>query len=62
MAEVDFTLEQLCRALAAHALLVSHHHALHDFLAPEIGEQSAKFIHDFALGEPIERPCPKSES
>jgi hypothetical protein len=51
-----FTLEQLCRALAAHCLLSAHPDRLHEFLAPEIAEQTAQFIHRFALGEPLERP------
>ena len=53
-----FTLEQLCRALAVHALLTSHPTALYEFFAPETGEQTAQFIHQFALGEPVDRPPP----
>jgi hypothetical protein len=51
-----FTLEQLCRALAAHCLLSSHPGMLHEFLAPETAESTAQFILRFALGEPLERP------
>jgi hypothetical protein len=50
------TLEQLCRALAAHVLMVAHPHMLHEALAPETAERTAEFIHRFALGEPLERP------
>jgi hypothetical protein len=62
MAESEpFTLEQLCRALAAHCLLTSHPGLLHQFLAPETAEQTAQFILRFALGEPLERPKPKGD-
>jgi hypothetical protein len=54
-----FTLEQLCRALAAHCLLSSHPGLLHEFLAPETAESTAQFILRFALGEDLERPSPK---
>lgn len=50
------TLEQFCRALAAHLLLCSHPNALHGFLAPEIAENTAQYIHRFALGEELARP------
>jgi hypothetical protein len=57
----SFTLEQLCRALAAHCLLSSHPGLLHQFLAPEIAERTAQFILRFALGEPLERPKLKDD-
>jgi hypothetical protein len=50
------TLEQFCRALAAHCLLNAHADRLHEPLAPEIAEQTAQFIYRFALGERLERP------
>jgi hypothetical protein len=56
-----FTLEQLCRALAAHCLLTAHPGLLHEFLAPETAERTAQFILRFALGEPLERPKPKDD-
>jgi len=56
-----FTLEQLCRALAAHALLSGHPELLQTFMAPETAETTAEIIHRFALGEPMARPRPKSE-
>ena len=52
------TLEQLSRALAAHALIVGHPDRLHDFFAPENGEAVATLILRFALGEPLSRPEP----
>ncbi len=52
------TLEQLSRALAVHALLVAHPERLHEFLAPELAEQTASFIYRFALGEAVQRPKP----
>jgi hypothetical protein len=52
----QITLEQLCRALAAHALMSAHPHLLHEFMAPETIEQTAQYIHRFALGEPLARP------
>lgn len=55
----EITLEQLCRALAAHCLLSSHNNSLHEFLAPETAEGAAQFILGFALGEPVKRPGPK---
>jgi hypothetical protein len=51
-----FTLEQLCRALAAHCLLSAYPDALKGFLAPEMAENTAQFILRFAKGEPVERP------
>jgi hypothetical protein len=57
-AKVPFTLEQLCRALAAHVLLSTHPDHLHTFLAPEIAERTADFIHRFAMGELVSRPLP----
>ena len=56
-----FTLEQLCRALAAHCLLTAHPNLLHDFLAPETAERTAQFIQRFAQGEPLERPRLKED-
>jgi hypothetical protein len=56
-----FTLEQLCRALAAHCLLTAHPSLLHEFLAPETAEKTAQFILRFALGEPLERPSLKAD-
>jgi hypothetical protein len=56
-----FTLEQLCRALAAHCLLSSHPDALKVFLAPETAESTAQFIQRFALGEAVNRPQPMCE-
>jgi len=58
---VEVTLEQLSRALAAHALLVAQPDAVRGFLAPEIGEAYASFVHRFALGEAISRPNPKPD-
>jgi hypothetical protein len=58
---LDFTLEQLCRALAAHALLVARAYDLNGFFAPEIGEQTAEFIFRFAKGETVVRPAPASD-
>lgn len=57
-----FTLEQLCRALAAHCLLSAHPNMLHEFLAPETAENTAQFILRFALGEPLNRPKRDHES
>jgi hypothetical protein len=54
--DASFTLEQLCRALAAHCLLTAHPGLLHEFLAPETAERTAQFILRFALGEPLRRP------
>jgi hypothetical protein len=54
------TLEQFCRALAAHCLISSHPGKLHEFFAPETAEQTADFILRFACGEPLERPKPRS--
>jgi hypothetical protein len=50
------TLEQWCRALAAHAMITAHNDHLHSFMAPEMIEGVAQFILRFALGEPVERP------
>jgi hypothetical protein len=61
MPDQPFTLEQLCRALAAHCLLTAHQNSLHEFLAPEIAERTAAFILGFALGEPIKRPTLNNE-
>jgi hypothetical protein len=55
------TLEQFCRALAAHALVVAHPEKLHEFLAPELAESTASFIHRFAIGERINRKPPQSD-
>jgi hypothetical protein len=57
----SFTLEQLCRALAAHCLLTAHPGLLYEFLAPETAEQTAQFILQFALGEPLQRPPIKGD-
>ncbi len=55
------TLEQFCRALAAHAIVTSHNNHLHSFMAPEMCEGVAKFIFTFALGEPADRPQLEAE-
>lgn len=52
------TLEQFCRALAAHLLMASHPNLLHSVMAPETAEQTADWIHQFALGERVGRPAP----
>lgn len=52
------TLEQFCRALAAHLLMASHPDLLHSTMAPETAEQAAQFILRFARGETLERPQP----
>ena len=49
------TLEQFCRALAAHLLLGQRPEVLHGFMGPETAEATADFIHRFALGEPVMR-------
>ncbi|WP_417497041.1 hypothetical protein [Maricaulis sp.] len=49
------TLQELSRALAAHAVLTSNPSAGRDFFAPELFEQTASFIHRFALGETPDR-------
>ena len=54
------TLEQFCRALAAHLLMSSHPNLLHSALAPETAEKTAQFIYRFALGEEVTRPAPAS--
>lgn len=51
-----FTLQQLCRALAAHALLSTHPDLLQTFLAPETAEITAEIIYRFAMGEQMARP------
>jgi len=56
------TLEQLCRALAAHVLMSAHPHLLHGVLAPETVERKADYIHRFALGEGLARPVPSPEN
>jgi hypothetical protein len=55
------TLEQFCRALAAHLLLASHPDLLHSVMAPETAEQTARFILRFANGEELERPSEDQE-
>lgn len=50
------SLEQLCRALAIHAIITAHADELHSFRAPEIGEETAEIIREFALGEKLARP------
>jgi hypothetical protein len=52
----QMTLEQFCRALAAHCMLTAHADRLHEVMAPEIAEQTAQFILRFALGERLDRP------
>jgi hypothetical protein len=59
--EKPFTLEQLCRALAAHCLLTNHMDWLNGFFAPETAEATAEVILQFARGESMSRPKPKSE-
>jgi hypothetical protein len=61
-APAAFTLEQLCRALAAHCLLTAHPERLHEFTAPEVAEQTAQFIFRFAQGEPLERPTMRNDA
>jgi hypothetical protein len=56
------TLEQLCRALAAHSMVVAHNNHLHSVMAPEIIEGTAQFIWRFALGEPVSRPSLMAET
>jgi hypothetical protein len=56
-----FTLEQLCRALAAQVMLVARPQDLHGFLAPEASERTAEFIYRFALGEAVARPPPEDD-
>jgi hypothetical protein len=56
------SLEQLCRALAAHVLMTAHADVLHSAMPPEVAEQTAQFIYRFALGEPLERPRLKAEA
>lgn len=56
--EPPITLEQFCRALAAHLLMSSHPGLLHSVMAPETAERTADFIHQFALGEKVCRPVP----
>ncbi len=56
------TLEQFCRAFAAHLLLGQRPEALQGFMGPETAEATADFIHRFALGEPVTRkPCETEE-
>jgi phosphoenolpyruvate carboxylase len=50
------TLEQFCRALTAHAMLTAHPNELQKFTAPEITEQVAQIIIEFAQGQRIGRP------
>jgi len=52
----QMTLEQFCRALAAHLLLGSRPELLHSVMAPETAEQTAQFIYCFALGDQVPRP------
>lgn len=54
----EISLEQLCRALAAHVMFSSYSEELHGPLAPERAEAVAKLIHGFALGEAMPRPAP----
>lgn len=55
------TLDELARALAAHALLVAHPEKLHDFFAPEMVEDVAAFIVGVARGERVARPQPSED-
>jgi hypothetical protein len=55
-ASFSITMEQFCRALAAHLLLASHPNLLHSVMAPETAEQTADFIHRFACGEFLDWP------
>lgn len=59
--EPPITLEQFCRALAAHLLMASHPGLLHSVMAPETAKQTADWIHRFALGEELSRPQPPGE-
>jgi hypothetical protein len=61
LATNNITLEQWCRALAAHAMLTAHNNHLHGAMAPELIEGVASFILRFAKGEPIERPTLRAE-
>lgn len=54
----QMTLEQFCRALAAHLLMSAHPNLLQSALAPETAERTAEFIHRFARGETVTRPAP----
>jgi hypothetical protein len=54
----QITLEQLSRALAAHAMMVAYPHELHSALAPERLDNAAAFIFRFAGGERLGRPEP----
>lgn len=54
----ELTRAQLCRALAAHAIIVRCPEALEQFTAPEFAEGVASFIERFALGELVGRPPP----
>jgi hypothetical protein len=58
---LEITLEQFCRALAAHLLLGAHPHLLQEFMAPETAEKTADFIYKFALGESVNRPAARPE-
>ena len=60
-AAAPITLEQWCRALAAHAVVTAHPDKLHEFTAPETIEWAARFIHRMALGEAFERPPPRED-
>jgi hypothetical protein len=57
----QISLEQWCRALAAHAMLTAHNDQLHSVMAPELIEGVASFILRFAKGEPVERPTLRAE-
>ena len=52
----EFKLEELCRALAIHAMIVGHPAELRKFMAPETSETVADIILRFARGERIGRP------
>jgi hypothetical protein len=52
----EFKLEQFCRALAIHAMIVGHPAELRKFMAPETSETVADIILRFARGERVGRP------
>ena len=51
----SMTLQQFCRALAAHLLLGHHPELLEGFMAQDTAEKTADFIQRFALGETVSR-------
>jgi hypothetical protein len=52
----NISLEELCRALAAHAVLIAKSDAMQGFFAPEYAQSVADFIYGFAKGEEVSRP------